>query len=481
MTQPKLTIGTKLGYGIGQTGDSIGYNVFYFFFLFFLTDIAGVSPAIAGTISLIAVLWDAFTDPIIGYLSDNFKSNRGRRRPFMITGSIPYAICMFLLFTDLDISPALKGIYFIIIAMIFWTCYTVYVIPYFALGGELAHSFEDRTSIRAWASIFMYLAVLIASAAPPMIVEITQTKFHGMPVDGWRNVGIIFAIIIFLVIVICWTSTKGKEPVNEKASESSDNASPKRKNIFKSYWEILKLRPVKFLGLSVILWALVCSMASSGPVYLMTNNLELSASKQSLVFTLCSLVAIMWVPVINLLCKKFDKKYVYCYAMMFSGAIMAIFGLIGISTFALLIAMIFFFTFGNTTFWTLYYSLMYDLNELDEYINGQRREGAIAALMGLCQKLGSALGLQILGITLQIGEYGVAGQEERASHFIVYANTLIPGLIGILAAICVISYPMTKSRHQSLTSALEKKKHGDDYNEDNFQELLYKNQLKERN
>ena len=281
--------------------------------------------------------------------------------------------------------------------------------------------------------------------------------------------------------IICWTSTKGKEPVNEKASESSDNASPKRKNIFKSYWEILKLRPVKFLGLSVILWALVCSMASSGPVYLMTNNLELSASKQSLVFTLCSLFAIMWVPVINLLCKKFDKKYVYCYAMMFSGAIMAIFGLIGISTFALLIAMIFFFTFGNTTFWTLYYSLMYDLNELDEYINGQRREGAIAALMGLCQKLGSALGLQILGIVLQIGEYGVAGQEERASHFIVYANTLIPGLIGILAAICVISYPMTKSRHQSLTSALEKKKHGDDYNEDNFQELLYKNQLKERN
>ncbi|NBI64866.1 hypothetical protein D3Z38_17950 [Clostridiales bacterium] len=77
-------------------GDSIGFNVFSFFFLFFLTDIAGVSPAIAGTISLIAVLWDAITDPIIGFISDNLRSKYGRRRPMMIVSSVPYAVCTFL-------------------------------------------------------------------------------------------------------------------------------------------------------------------------------------------------------------------------------------------------------------------------------------------------------------------------------------------------------------------------------------------------
>ena len=472
MSAKKLSIRTKLGYGIGQTGDSIGYNVFYLFFLFFLTDIAGVSPGIAGTISLIAVLWDAFTDPIIGYLSDNLKSRRGRRRPFMIAGSVPYAICMFLLFTDLDIPPGVKGIYFIIIAMVFWTFYTVYVIPYFALGGEIAEGFEERTSIRAWASVFMYLAVLIASAAPPMIVEITETKFGGTPVDGWRNVGLIFGIIILAVILICCTATKGKEPVNNTEIEKESGEG--RKNIIKSYWEILKLKPVKFLGVSVILWSLVCSVCSSGPVYLMTNNLQLSASKQSLVFTCSSLFAIMWVPVINLLCKKFDKKYVYCYAMMFTAAILCIFGFVGVASFGVLVLMIFFFTFGNTTFWTLYYSLMYDLNELDEYVNHERRDGAVAALMGVCQKLGAALGLQVLGLILQIGGYGMSGNEEKIADFIVYANTLLPGIIGIIAALCVIAYPVTKKRHDALKKALECRNQGQEYDEEGFSELLCK-------
>ena len=352
--------------------------------------------------------------------------------------------------------------------MAFWTCYTVYVIPYFALGGELTERFEERTSLRAWASVFMYLAVLIASATPPMIVEFTQTKFGGTPVDGWRNVGIIFGIVIFAVILICWWATKGKErPV--EISEKTSN-----KNIIKSYWEILKLKPVKFLGISVILWSLTCSVASSGPVYLMTNNLALSASKQSLLFTCSSLFAIMWVPVINLLCKKFDKKYVYCYAMLITAAIMCIFGVIGIGSFGVLIALVFFFTFGNTTFWTLYYSLMYDLNELDEFVNNQRREGAVTALMGVCQKLGAALGLQVMGIVLQVGGYGVSGNVERVTDFIVYANTFVPGIIGILAAVCVIAYPMTKARYTALTTALNDKKEGKEYSTEGFSELLNK-------
>lgn len=474
MSVKKLSVKTKLGYGIGQTGDSIGYNVFYIFFLFFLTDIAGVSPGIAGTISLIAVLWDAFTDPIIGYLSDNLKSKRGRRRPFMIAGSVPYAICMFLLFTDLEIPTEIKGIYFIIIAMVFWTFYTIYVIPYFALGGEIVEDFGERTSIRAWASIFMYVAVLIASAAPPILVEFTQSKLGGTPQEGWRNVGIVFGLIILAVIFICVKSTKGKEPVWEARKQENNSPSGSWKNIIKSYWEILKLRPVKFLGISIILWSLVCSVCSSGPVYLMDNNLQLSAGKQSMLFTFSSLFAIMWVPVINFLCKKFDKKHVYCYAMLFSGTVLCIFGIIGISGFAVLVAMVFFFTFGNTTFWTLYYSLMYDLNELDQYVNKQRRDGAVAAIMAVCQKLGAALGLQVLGLILQMGGYGQNGGEEKVADFIVYANTFLPGVIGVLAALCVIGYPMTKSVHDALTGAIEKREKGLDYSESDFACVLNK-------
>lgn len=87
MTQEKLMAGkkvpmpVKIGYGIGTAGDSVPYNLFFTYFLFFLTDVAGVNPAVAGIISFIAVMWDAVTDPAVGFLSDNTKNPNGRRRP----------------------------------------------------------------------------------------------------------------------------------------------------------------------------------------------------------------------------------------------------------------------------------------------------------------------------------------------------------------------------------------------------------------
>ncbi len=465
-TGKSITIGfkTKLGYGIGQMGDSLGFNVFYYFFLFFLTDIAAIPPAVAGTISLIAVIWDAVTDPIIGYLSDNLKGRHGKRRPFMIAAAVPYGICTFLLFNNVSFSSNVKSIYFILISMFFWTVYTIYVIPFFALGGEITENFEERTSIRVWASVFLYIAVFLASAAPPMIVSLTE-RAGGSTIAGWRNVGIIFGILVATVIVICVLFTK--ENLEMEQAEEVE-----KENIIKSYLSIFKLRPVKFLAGSVVLWALVCSMASSGPVFLMTNNLHYGAEKQSLYFTVFSLLSIVWIPVVDFLARRFDKKQVYCYAMLFSGIGMCLFAFIGFPSFAFLIAMALLYTFGDTTFWTLYYSMMYDINEVDEWINNKRRDGAITAALSFCQKMGAALALQVTGIVLQIGGYGIPGKERLAEKTILFLNTLIPGAIGIMAALCVIAYPLTKRKYEAILGALERRKKGETYSTAEFQDLL---------
>ena len=169
----RLPLFTKAGYAIGQMSDSIGLNVFYFFFLFFLSDFAGIPAGTAGMISLIAITWDAVTDPIVGHISDNLRSKRGRRRPMMIAALIPYAVCTFLIFNNVSFQGNAKVVYFTVMAILFWTCYKVYVIPYFALGAELTDDFNERTSLRVWASVFLYGAVMVASAAPPMILELT--------------------------------------------------------------------------------------------------------------------------------------------------------------------------------------------------------------------------------------------------------------------------------------------------------------------
>lgn len=73
----KLGLKKSLSYGMGAIGEGIGYNFFYSYFIFFMINIAGVNPAVAGTVSLIAVFWDAVTDPIIGSMSDRCRSKRG--------------------------------------------------------------------------------------------------------------------------------------------------------------------------------------------------------------------------------------------------------------------------------------------------------------------------------------------------------------------------------------------------------------------
>ena len=72
----KLSVGTKLGYGIGQLGSGLAYNLYYYYFIYFMTTFAGVAPGVAGTISMFAVMWDAVTDPIIGYFSDKVQFTR---------------------------------------------------------------------------------------------------------------------------------------------------------------------------------------------------------------------------------------------------------------------------------------------------------------------------------------------------------------------------------------------------------------------
>lgn len=470
----KLGAKRKYGYAIGQMTDSIGFNVFYFFFLFFLTDFAGIPPAAAGTISLIAVIWDAVTDPVIGYISDNLKSKYGRRRPLMIGAAIPYGICTFLLFNNVDLGTNAKYIYFVAIAILFWSCYKTFVIPYFALGAELTDDFNERTSLRAWASVFMYLAVMLASAAPPMILSMTE-KAGGSGIQGWNNVGLIFGGLIMLTAAISWFFTKGGE-LKDKQSDlvSPEKSEEHKENIFKNLISVLKIKPTRYLAASVFAWAVVSAFLSSGPVYLMTNNLGYSPERQSTFFVIMTLVSIAWLPVINYCSGKFDKKTIYFFAMLVSAIGMAVFTFIGFPSFAILILFVVIFDFGNCTFWTIYYSMMYDISELDEFINDKRREGTISALMSFFQKLGSAICMWLIGMFLQFGGYDgtLAVQPESAQNMILYINTIIPAAFGLIAAICAFVYPLTGARFDALMNALKAKRQGMEYTTDGFEKLL---------
>ena len=112
MKNNQIRLKDIIGYGTGGVGENIAGNLFYTYFIFFLTSVAGINPAVAGTISLFAVAWDAISDPIIGYLNDRYKGhllgrNFGKRSTFMVGGAIPLGISVFLLFCNVEMGETL--------------------------------------------------------------------------------------------------------------------------------------------------------------------------------------------------------------------------------------------------------------------------------------------------------------------------------------------------------------------------------------
>lgn len=152
----------KLGYASAAVGDAACYMFINTFLLFFLTTVAGIEPAAAGTITIIGAFWNALVNPIIGYISDNLATKWGKRRPFIIVMTVPLVASIFLLFTAVDVLPLIRPIYYGAMTMIFWTAYTGFFVPYLALGAEYTTDYNERTELRSYASIFNMIGTLMA-------------------------------------------------------------------------------------------------------------------------------------------------------------------------------------------------------------------------------------------------------------------------------------------------------------------------------
>ena len=166
----KTTLVEKIGYGFASLGDATAYGFIGVFLLFFLTTIAGISPATAGTIAAVGSIWNAVVNPVMGYIADKVQTRFGRRRPMMLVFSLPLAIGMFLVFTNVELPENIKPIYYGFLVMLYWTGYTGFFVPYLALGADYTTDYDDRTVLRLFGSFFNMLGATLSMVMPTMIV-----------------------------------------------------------------------------------------------------------------------------------------------------------------------------------------------------------------------------------------------------------------------------------------------------------------------
>lgn len=476
MTERKLTGKRKLGYCSGVITESLLYNMFCTYYLVFLTDIIHMKPVLAGTISFISICWDAITDPIIGAYADQ---NGADKRKYMAKSLFPLVLLFIAAFFNIGTdNSVIQFIYYTAIAMLFWLAYTIYTIPYYAIVAEITQDYDERTEIRSTSSLINTAAIFLGNALPAVVPSL----FAGVVISGkhigeslgWEITAIIMCVLSLMFGIFTVKSLKGVKLIKAEA-ENVTGERKKIKAIFAEMLEVLKIKPFKWFAMFIVFFLIASSMIQSSFEYMIKDCVG-ADPEIYMVVVIVELVVVMaaFIPIVTKVAEKKDRRFSSLVFM----TIMCV-GLIGckiagVKSIAVVLIITFFMAVGMANFWTVFYSIAYDLVEVDEFAYGSRRESVITALPQFFQKFGSAIGVWTVGFVLQLAGYNKANSVQPATVAKGIENnvTILPAAFLVLSIIGVYLYPVTKDKFSKLKDELEKKKAGQEYSTDGLEKLF---------
>ena len=460
----KLKNGTAIGYGIGAIGEGIGYNVFFSFFSFFLTTIAGIQPAVAGVISMAAVLWDAVTDPIIGLWSDRTKNPRGRRRPFIMTGSVLLCASVTLLFTNIEMSQNMKVVYFIVMNMFYWVTLTSCVIPHISLGSELTEDFDERTKLRTYAASLMGVGTLIATSGTLMVVDFYTELFNSVNA-GWAGMGLTYGILIIAAYNICCMAIKKREPTNPNLGKTDKEEKKSVGTLLSEFWANAKgafqNKPLRQLLIITFAVNIVVTLGSGLLIYVFTYVYQYDDVKSSGIYFVQGILVIAAVVVAGLVSKKTEKKTVMAGGLILYMMAYLIVMLLPISDVTMYVSIVVY-ALGNSAYWTMIYAMSYDTAIIEQIKTGDKPDGLYTSLIGLFMKFGNSLGSLIVGIGLQIRGFSTEATVQSAETIsairVLYG--IAPTVVLLVGFIVAVRYPITKKTYNKLVELYHDKQNG---------------------
>jgi GPH family glycoside/pentoside/hexuronide:cation symporter len=452
MPQP-LTLREKWGYGVADIGASLSYATINFFLLFFLVEVVGLRPALAGLVLLIGRVTDAITDPIMGMITDRTKSRWGRRKPYIWAGAIPFGITFALLWT---VPSDSQMVMFLLasLAIILHTAlvYTIVQVPYMALTPELAPSYNERTALTSYRIGFGTLASLMAAALPPLLVATLNSR-QGLPQDdqsGWIWMGIIFGALMSLSYLTMAASVRERRTTHP--SFGALNLWQEYRSAFGvfGYPQVLLLFVVVTIGLGIV--------SSILPFYL-TSAIRLAPAEQTAVLGLLFGVAILALPIWGLVSARVGKKAAFATGLVILSLSLVL--LVQLSPPGGLSSTLLFFSvlagIGTATVLLFPWAMIPDVVEFDELKTGKRREGLLYAIFTFGQKVAFSLGAFMNAQMLELVGYRRDLVEQSAQTISGIQLMVGPAaaLMFILAALVVLRYPITQARHLEVRKALE--------------------------
>lgn len=434
LAEARLPVRKKIGFGIADIGGNLFFTAMGFWTLTYLTDTVYLAPALAGIAVMTAKIWDAVTDPIVGFFSDNTRTRFGRRRPYLLFGALPFGLSLWLFFTKPSFTAQTALFWWALLMLcLVNTAMTLVNIPYSALTPELTSDYNEQTSLNAYRFLCAGIGTIMGAVIVMPIVNIFPSK-----ASGFSAAGAVIGGIILVTTLITFFSVK-ESAVPPKTSTGKASA------FFASYRSVFKNSAYTVL-LAVFVLHITALNFLQGMVVYYLKYIYRAESLSSMIMGLLLITAIVSIPIAakcsNLLGKNFSYRTglaVLCVSTMvifFIGHRIGVTGL-AISFVCAGIGV----GFAFATPWAM----------LPDAIAWQpdtvRNEGCYYGVWTFASKLGQAVSTGVSGLILSAAGYHA---DTIQSPQTIFAIRLIAGPIAaaacLLGVILIRFYPIDKKR-----------------------------------
>lgn len=433
-------------------------------FMFFLLTAFGMDPFLAGLLGGLPRLFDALTDPIMGFISDNTNSRWGRRRPYIFAGAILSGVLFALLWQlDENNSQTYNFWYFLIFSLIYLVGNTIFSTPLIGLGYEMTSDYKERTRLMAFSQTVGQIAWMIV---PWFWVLIANPNLFENQAVGVRQLSIVVGgvcIVLGILPAIFCEGIDASKMENRKEI-SFKTLFSNLTDLFKGIVQVSKNKPfMKLCGATFLVFngfQMVASFSYFIIVFYMFNgDYGLAGNWPAWFSTVSAFVtAFLVIPIISWMANKWGKRKAFIISTVISiiGYILKWWGFNPANPW-LIFMPIPLMSFGIGGLFTLMMSMTADVCDLDELKNGMpRKEGTFGAIYWWMVKLGQALALVLGGLVLKLVGFDQNAATQSAETIINLriADIVIPAITAGLAIVVMWKYSLTEERAEEIQAAL---------------------------
>ncbi len=457
----KVPMGQKIAFGFGMLANQM-FPASVGVFIIVLVQDLGFAALLWGIIQFAPRIFDAITDPIMGFISDNTRSKWGRRRHYVFIGSIIMGIsfiCMWQLYKENGLDYNFW--YFMIWSLVFYLGLTIFSVPYVAMGYEISEDFHERTNIMAISQFIGQWAWVIAPWF--WVILYNPDWFPNGAASGVRELSVWVAIPCSLFAIIPAIFLKSKSTLDREDFLPITPAYVGKSvvNIFTSALDAFKIKQFKKIAFATFLifnsFNIIASFTFLIIVHYMFNSDPASAGSWPAIHGSVGALftSFLVIPIINWMAKKYGKKKAFLIAQSISiiGYILFWFLFVPGKPYLFIYALPFH-SFGIGSLFTIMMSMTADICDLDELNTGKRREGVLGAVYWWMVKFGFGIAALLSGTILWLVGFDADSVTQSAVTGMRIFYTLLP-IAGVIGAILIMKgYDLTEERSKEVSEQL---------------------------